>query len=749
VTTVVWLEHLPFAVASSVALDKLPDMANIGEWMGQGWRHHQAGALQMAEQYYRQVLHADPSHIDALYLCGVVRHVQGDFDEAIALYRRALAIRPQHLEVINNLGAALSARGRLQEAVDCYRHVLQANPNYPDAYNNLGIALTELGALDGAVAALENAVRLNSFDASFHYNLARALQRQGRLEEAEPAYRQSLALRPDVPEVLNDLATTLVRLGQPDEAIALFRHVLALSPQHAEANNNLGAALAARGRYDEAIESYLRAVELKPGYIDACDNLAMALIIRGRADEAEDWLRHALLYAPNLSMLWNNLGNALKEQGKLEEARHSFRQAMELQPAEPKAHDNFLACLSYDPSVSPAELLEAHQEWGRRCMQAVTAGPHPAHDRNPDRRLRVGYLSPDLCNHPVAHFLAPVVDHHDPTKVETYCYAEVLVPDTMTHWFRTRAQNWRWSHRMDDTQLAEQIRSDGIDILVELAGHTAGSRLRALAQRPAPVQIAYVGYPSTTGLETVDYWLTDDVVDPPGVPTGSTEQLVRLPGCFCCYAPPRLSPEITPLPALRAGHLTLGSLQNLAKINSTVLDLWCRLLLAVPSARLLVFRHSLRGRAREHLLRQFELRGIGADRLDLRHTPADSDGYLGVYRSVDLSLDTLPWSGHTTACESLWMGVPMLTLCGDRHAGRMAASVLHCVGLDEFVAGTPDEFVAQAVGMAGNLEQLAQLRMRLRRRVQDSPLCNSSAFTRGLEAVYRDLWHRWCRSKVE
>ncbi len=729
-------------------------MAKLGDLMAQGWRHHQAGALQLAEQHYRQVLQADARHVDALYLCGVVRHVQGDIDEAIALYRRALAVRPQHREVTNNLGAALSTRGRLQDAVDCYQRVLQADPNYPDAYNNLGNALIELGKLDEAVTALKNAVRLKPADASFHYNLGRALQRQGRLEEAESAYRQSLALRPDVPHVLNDLATILVPQGKCDEAIAMFRQVIAISPQNAEANNNLGAALAAQGRLDEAIDAYLRAVAAKPDYIDACDNLAMALILRGRADEGEDYLRQALSYAPDRSGLWNNLGNALKEQGLLDEAKKAYRQAMERQPTDPQAHSNLLACLSYDPSVSAAELLAAHREWGRRCMQAGGAHPRAAHDRDPDRRLRVGYLSPDLCGHPVGHFLAPVVAHHDPARFETFCYAEVRIPDTMTSWFQTKAKHWRWTPRLDDAELAGQIRANGIDILVELAGHTAGSRLRALAHRPAPVQITYLGYPNTTGLETIDYWLTDDVVDPNDTPASSpacsTEELVRLPGCFCCYAPPKAAPDVSPLPALfGTGQFTLGSLQNLAKINAPVLDLWCNVLRAIPTARLLVFRHSLRGRAREHLLAQFNQRGISSDRLDLRHAPADSDGYLGVYRAVDLSLDTLPWSGHTTACESLWMGVPMLTLRGDRHAGRMAASVMRCVGLDEFVASMPDEFVAAAVRVEGNLQQLHQLRMRMRRRVQDSPLCDGAAFTRRLETVYRDLWRRWCRSDTQ
>jgi predicted O-linked N-acetylglucosamine transferase (SPINDLY family) len=646
-------------------------MATLAETMALGWRHHQAGALHQAEQLYRQVLAVDPSHLDALYLCGTVCHVQGSLDQAIALYRRVLALRPHHAEVNNNLGAALAVQGRFEEAVACYRQALAVNPNYPDAYNNLGISLTELGNLDEAVLTLEHAVRLRPQDASFHYNLGRALQRRGRLDEALSAYQQALALRPHYPEV----------------------------------HNNLGAALTHQGRLDEA----------------------------------ESPLRQSLPQDPNSANTWNNLGNALKEQGRLDEA---------LAPDHAEAHSNLLICLNYDPRVTPARLFEEHRRWGRLHGGVAAAGPRPTQGRDSERRLRIGYVSPDLYHHPVAHFLRPILAHHDTGQVETFCYAEVLAPDrVMIAWFRSWAQGWRWTPGLSDLQLAEQIRADGIDILVDLAGHTANSRLRVFAYRPAPVPITYLGYPCTTGLETIHYWLTDAVADPPGESSCSTEELVRLPGCFCCYAPPEAAPEVSELPALRTDYLTLGAFQNLAKINGAVLDLWCAVLRALPTARLLVFRNSLHGRTRDHLLGQFTERGIRAERLDLRHTAPDAGGYLGVYRAVDLSLDTIPWSGHTTACESLWMGVPILTLYGDRHAGRMAASVLTCLGLGEFAARTPHEFVVAAVRVANNLEPLAQLRAQLRRRMQASALCDGAAFTRRLEDVYRGLWRRWCAGR--
>jgi protein O-GlcNAc transferase len=291
--------------------------------------------------------------------------------------------------------------------------------------------------------------------------------------------------------------------------------------------------------------------------------------------------------------------------------------------------------------------------------------------------------------------------------------------------------------------VAEQVRSDGIDILVDLAGHSANHRLGVFTHKPAPVQISYLGYPITTGLTTIDYRLTDGIADPPGEPVRHTEELVRLPGCFCCWSPPRDAPHVTPPPLRRRGRITFGSLHHLAKLNGKAIDLWCAVLRAVPAARLLVFRHTLKGETTERLRRAFRLRSIDESRIELRHA-AGTGGFLGVYADVDVLLDAFPWCGHATTCEALWMGVPVLTLRGPRHAGRMSASILTCVGLTDLIAETPEEYRQKAVWLASDGERLADLRGSLRERMLRSPLCDGATFTRGLEAVYRGLWRRWC-----
>jgi len=339
----------------------------------------------------------------------------------------------------------------------------------------------------------------------------------------------------------------------------------------------------------------------------------------------------------------------------------------------------------------------------------------------------------------------PILTHHDSRQVETVCYAEVPAPDAITARFRSLAHGWRSTCGLSHTQLAELIRADAIDVLVDLAGHTAHNRLPVFAWKPAPVQVTYLGYPNTTGLAAIDYRLTDAITDPPGEPASHAEELWRLPGCFCCYTPFYQFPTPTPSPAHGAGSITFGSMHKLTKLNGPVLDLWCRLLQAVPSSRLLVCQNTLVGGARDRLRRELVRRGIAAGRVELRHEFAPGPGgHLAVYAEIDVLLDVFPWGAHATACEALWMGVPVLTLYGDRYAGRMASSMLTCLQLEELIARTPTEFVERGVRLAGDTARLAALRGALRGRMRASPLCDGATFTLRLEEAYRAMWVRWC-----
>jgi predicted O-linked N-acetylglucosamine transferase (SPINDLY family) len=510
----------------------------------------------------------------------------------------------------------------------------------------------------------------------------------------------------------------------------------------AEVHTALGRLLGRQRRFAEAERCYREAVRLRPADPDCVRLLGDALAGQGKVDEAAGQFRQALRLRPGDAATQHHLGAALLERGDLPEALAALREAVRLRPADLTMHSALLCALNYDPGLDTAALFAEHRRWGELHGKAPAPPPH-ANGRDPARRLRVGYVSPDLCRHPVARFLEPILAHHDRAAVEAVCYADVAVEDAVTARLRSMAAGWRSTRGVPDDQLAALVRADGIDVLVDLAGHTAGNRLRVFAARPVPVQVSYLGYPNTTGLAAVDYRLTDAVADPPGEPVGHTEELVRLPGGFCCYAPLEDTPATGPLPADRNGQLTFGSLHLPAKLNPAVLDLWAAVVGAVPSARLLIYRNSLTAAARERLLRHLTARGLAADRLDLRHA-APPGGHLAVYADVDVSLDAFPWGGHTTACESLWMGVPVLTLRGHRHAGRMVASVLHMAGLAQFVADTPAEYVTRAAALAADAGRLRELRRGLRDRLRAARLCDGWSFTRGLEAAYREMWRRWC-----
>jgi protein O-GlcNAc transferase len=727
-------------------------MTTINDALKSALQHHQEGRLQQAETIYRQVLNADPGQATALHFLGVIAHQVGKQELAIEYMKRSLELMPYNEGFYCNLGMAYQALGRFDQAIQSYREALRLRPEYFDAHNNLANVLADLGKLDEASAGYQRALALNPNCAEAHSNLGVALQRLGNLDDAETHCRKAVRLKPDSVEARINLGNVQTARGKLEEANLNYREALRVKPDYALAHNNLGGTLQLQGKTDEAVTSYRQALQCKPDYAEAHGNLATALQIQGNLDEAEKHLREALRFQPGLGATHNNLGGILQLEGKFAEAIPHFREAMRLMPADPSPHSNVLLCMNYDPKTDLTALFEEHKEWGRKWGVSKARGPLPGAetlDLNPSRRLKVGYVSPDLSWHPIAHFLQPILANHDPDQVHAICYAEVSAPDAMTARIKMLSKEWRSITGLSDLEVAKLVRDDGIDVLVDLAGHTAKSRLRFFAHQPAPVQVTYLGYPYTTGLSTVQYRLTDAVADPPGEPIIHTEELIRLTGGFCCYAPPINAPDPNPLPAQKAGHVTFGSLHALHRLNPEVLDLWSAILRALPTAHLLIFRHTLRGNIKENLFRQLVERDVEAERIDMRqeYSKDDSSRYLTVYENVDFSLDTFPWSGHTTACESLWMGVPVITLRGNRHAGRMVASVLTQIGLPDLIAESRDQYVEKAVQLAQDLERLAKLRSELRELVKNSPLCDGKAFTRSLEAAYRGMWERYCRQR--
>lgn len=743
-------------------------------------QHHQSGRLAEAEALYRQILAVEPRHSDSLNLLGVIaaqvgRHdtaielmreaisvapgiplyysnlgeacrEAGRLEESIAACRQAITLKPDYPEAHGNLGGALCDKGCWDEAIASSRQAIALRPAYPEAHSNLGKALRGKGQLDEAIAACRQAIELKPGLADACHNLGLALYDKGHLDEAIAAYRQSTALRPASPKTLCNLGNALRERGLLDEAIAAFRQAIALKPDLSEACYNLGLTHFGKGSLDEAIAAYRQAIALKPDFAPAFVNLGGALCLKGCPDEAAAACRRAVELKPDLPEAHNNLGNILKDEGQFDEAIAAYRQAIALKPDLPVPASNLLLTAHYHPGWNAGAIAEEHRRWNQQHGEPLRQFIRPhANDRNPGRRLRVGLVSPDFCSHPVAFFLEGLLEVHDREEMEVFCYSDVMNPDVVTGRMKRHAGHWRRIVGLADAQVADLIREDRIDILVDLAGHTGDNRLPVFARKPAPVQVTWLGYCDTTGLAVIDYRITDAHADPPGSTEAlHSEQLIRLPRTFASYRPVEDAPPVCPLPAPGKGRVTFASFHTRKKLNEPLLELWAEILGRVPGSRLMlvsVAHHERMGS--ETLEGFFGNRGIDAARLEFRGRQSLAD-YLALHGEADVLLDCHPFSGHTTSCHALWMGVPVVTQAGRTHCSRMVASVLSNVGLPELVATSPEEYVKLAVELANDLPRLAELRSTLRERMRTSPLMDAAGFARDMEAACRDMWRKWC-----
>jgi predicted O-linked N-acetylglucosamine transferase (SPINDLY family) len=738
---------------------------NIRQAFDLALQHQRAGRLREAEFLYRQILSQDPDNVDATHMLGLIAHQVGQLDVAAQLIRRAIALHPNFPHAYINLGNVLRDDSRLDEAIQATRKAIVLDPKFAEAYVNLGTFLKDNGQLNDAIAANREALNLNPNLAGAHCNLGTALQAKGQLDEAVAAYRNAIALDPEYALAYGHLGNVLRDKGRIEEAIVACRQAIALNPALPEPHNYLGIALANMGRRDQAITAYHAAIALKPGYAQAYNNLGTALNELGQLDEAIAASHRAIALDPNLAEAHSNLGRTLQDCGRLDEAIAAFRKALELNPALVAAHDNLLFALQYHPDSDPRNLFAQSQQWDRiqtELLKQVNEPRRPvpvqAHSassvqarhnaRTTDRRLRIGYVSGDFRDHPVARFALPLLGSHDHGGFEIFCYAHVLAPDSITLQFQKYADGWRNIVGMSDAAVADAIRLDEIDILVDLAGHTDGNRLPVFARKPAPVQVTYLGYPATTGLKAIDYRFTDELADPPGLADSyCSERLIRLPQCAWCFQPPEISPAVGELPARRNGYITFGSFNNFSKINEPLLKLWAEILLRTPQSRLLLKAKSLRcASVQQYVVRVMGDLGIGAQRLDMRGWVPAGD-HLAVYNQVDIGLDTYPYHGTTTTCEALWMGVPVITLAGQSHVSRVGVSLLSNVGHADFIGQIPEQYADAAVRLAGDLPKLEHERSSLRQRMGQSPLMDAPKFARSIEAAYRLMWQTSCEGE--
>jgi len=740
---------------------------------------HRAGDLAAARQLYRDALTQNPAEVTALFRGGLLELQDGRPEtalelllaaagaapaeprhhfglgqalqalrrhaEAAAAYQRVLALDPAFDDVHFVLADSLQLCGRLTEAEPVYRRALQQSPGDVRVLANLGVLLLTLGRSDEAVQFQRAASERDPTVASHAINLGIALCAQGDFAAARDVLEATLAREPQNSAAMFNLAIALRGLGQLPAAVQAYRLAIEQRPDYADAYNNLGNLHKELGELTPAAEAYEAAVRLRPDWVVALNNAGCLLRTVGRFDEAEALLRRALQLSPGLAALHDNLGNVLKDSGELDAAIDCFRTALELDPGAAATHSNLVYALSFQ-CAEPAPILAEARRWNARFAAPLAKAivPH-TNARDRERRLRIGYVSADFRDHCQSLFTIPLLTHHDQARFEIVCYSSVARPDAYTARARSACAHWREVHTLSDRALADLIRSDGIDILVDLTMHMAQGRPLVFARKPAPIQVAWLAYPGTTGLDAMDYRLSDQRLDPVEWAPYYSERTLHLPDSFWCYDPLCAEIEVGELPAVARGQVTFGCLNNPCKLTDASLQLWGMVLREITDARLVLLARE--GRQREVLLARLQRVGVTAARV--RFVPFQSRAdYLRSYREIDIGLDTLPYNGHTTSIDSFWMGVPVISRVGATCVGRGGLSQLVQLGLPELAAHSDGDFRDAAVALAKDLPRLGALRKQLRCRLQTSPLMDAPRFARHIEAAYRAMWCDYCGTEA-
>ncbi len=638
--------------------------------------------------------------------------------------------------------------GLRERAVTAYRTVVGLFPGVWEAHNNLANLLLELGRPAEALQSALAAAAVRPDDPQVNANVARSWLGLDKPGEAVPFLRRALAAQPAAHHLRDMLARALQDSGRQQEAVAVFREVEGRFPDDFQLLELMARFYRRASLGPDAERCLLRMRQLDPGHAPTYGNLAQLYLDFTRFSEAHQVAREGLKVDPNSIVFWNTIATCQLSLGQVDESLKSYRKVLELEPGAAVAHSNLLLTMHYVSGLDPAEIFAEHQRFGRVQTPPTLANKIFANSAEPERRLRIGYVSGDLRNHSVAYFLEPLLDHRDRDRFEVYAYSGVKAPDSVTQRLRTKFDQYRSVAHAHHSQLAQIIKSDQVDILIDLAGHAGSFHAAMLGYKPAPVQVTYLGYPDTTGIEAVDYRITDWISDPPGAEAWSTEKLVRLPGGFLCFRPPETLPAIGPPPGIANGYVTFGSFNREFKVSQQILDLWCRILKAVPGSQILM--KSIAGSdpaTREFQLGEFKRRGIDRERVELVGFIPSQAEHLAMYRKIDVALDTFPYHGTTTTLDSVLMGVPVVTLSGQTHASRVGASLLTQMGIPEFIAHTEDEYVGKAVELASNLDRVAALHGALRQNLLTSTLCDGPGFVRTFEYALRGMWLHWCETR--
>jgi len=657
--------------------------------------------------------------------------------------------------VLSDASAIQTARrlhqsGRRTEAQALCQQILSADPGNFDALFILGVISNETGNNGRAMELLRQAVQANPSNPFVHNSLALVLDTEGQADEAATFFRKAISLKPDFVVAYYNLGTSLAKRKEWQEAESLFRKVISQNPRYFLAYHNLGTVLEAQGQFSDAADCYHNAVLIKPDYHEACYRLSKLLLVSGRLDEARQCVLRVLALKPDHAPAHSRLGNILSNLGKFDEAIACFRKARSIQPDYVGAYDELLFLYSYNVFLDSQEYLSVARGWEQTFVPAPERQVAGNRDiRRPPligRRLKLGYVSGDFRQHAVRYFLEQFLAHHDRGRLELFAYSTHGREDAVTERFKALVDHWKPLAGIADTAARERIEADGIDVLIDLSGHTSDHRMGIFARRAAPVQAHYLGYFASTGLTEMDYWIGDGVLTPPETDSHFSEQLWRLPRVWVAYAGDKDAPEPQWRPA-EDGAVWLGSFNKIRKLTPATFDLWARVLHALPEGRLLLKTKELvDAGSRQRILDEMASRGIPSSRMELQDlsvTPGWS-AHMAYYGRLDIALDPVgSVGGGTTTCDALWMGVPVVTLAGDRMASRMGSSMLDAIGHPEWIARSEQEYIEKVVALARNPEQRRQIRLSLRSQMARSPLCDAKGLAAALEDAYFAMFDRW------
>ncbi|MBF0382093.1 MAG: tetratricopeptide repeat protein [Magnetococcales bacterium] len=724
-------------LASDVNGEKAKDLFDKGVALQQN------GRLQEAVKAYQDCLLLHPDHIGVLSNMAVALQKQGKLDEALTVCQKAISLRPDFASAHFNLAVILQEQGKLQEAKSSLKTVISIEPDNSRGYYNLGVVYGDLKDIDQAIAYYKKTIELQPGFASAHFNIGVLFQQKGRWQEAINSYRKAIAIDPDRAEIHYNLGIALQAHGKPAKAVESYQTAIAIKPDYPEAYSNLGHAKQELGSLDAAVKDLKKAISLNPDYLEAHYNLGVTYQEQEKFSQAIASFNKTLAIKPDYVDAHYNIGCVLQEEGKYSQAAVSYQSAIDLKPDYVTANDKLIFCTDLYTDAKTDIFKTEREKWNIRHAQPLQSLWSPCtNSPDPSRQLRVGYVGADFLHHSAAHIFGPMLLNHNPDNFKVFCYAGNDEEDELTAQFKEKATGWFRTANVDDDQLAAKIREDEIDILVDLAGHTKGNRLLVFARKPAPIQITAWGYPHGTNMAAMDYLFADRFFIPQNERHKYSEEIIDLPCVIHLKPDAGFIPVVDP-PAIQNGYVTFGAFNRLEKNNEEVYELWAEILNKLPTAKLLIKTVKLDSKERvTEIIAFFQTKGVGKDRLQLMGRTSRED-HIKAHQLIDIMLDPFPNNSGMTSLESLRMGVPVLS-CENLIRCPASSSMLHILGLDQWRTKDKQEYVAKAVKFASDIVMLKQLRWQLPDRFEKSYLGDSQLYVKKVEAIYRQLWQKWC-----